>query len=554
VHRLPFTERRRREETVRFEANKHRYQDAFCGLRLRRTRVGATYEAHCRGDACEQFAPVDLIQVFRPLAVESSPVDPPVALPARRPMVSCIMPTRNRAAFVRQALKLFDRQDYPEREIIVVDDDGPWADALDAELHRHPNVRYLRVPPNTSIGEKRNLACEEARGTLIAQWDDDDWFGPQRLTQQVLPILSGQADITGLTTPYFRDQEHDAWWTCSPHLHRNLFEGDVHGGTLVFSRHVWTELSRYPNRSLAEDALFLRLALRRGARLQRLNGEGLFIYVRHASNTWRFPLGTYLRPDAWQRVAPPVLSAEDRAFFAASSAMQASNGLPLVSCIMPTADRRQWVPYAIDYFLRQDYAHRELVVVDDGVDRIHDLVPADERIRYESLPARQILGQKRNTCVEHSRGDVIIHWDDDDWMASHRIQAQVDWMLERGAEVSGFRSMLHHEVGGHTCRTWLYEYPAHLRPWVLGNTLVYSRKFWQRSPFPRVHAGEDARFLFSRPLDHLVVQPVKALDLYVAMVHHTNTSPKLCSGPFWSLWPGDIRAILGPDAERYISS
>ena len=47
--------------------------------------------------------------------------------------------------------------------------------------------------------------------------------------------------------------------------------------------------------------------------------------------------------------------------------------LPLVSCIMPTADRRRFVPQAIRNFLAQDYAERELVILDDGADSIADL-------------------------------------------------------------------------------------------------------------------------------------------------------------------------------------
>jgi glycosyltransferase involved in cell wall biosynthesis len=38
----------------------------------------------------------------------------------------------------------------------------------------------------------------------------------------------------------------------------------------------------------------------------------------------------------------------------------------LVSCIMPTFNRRAFVPQAIRYFLRQDFEHKELIIVDDG--------------------------------------------------------------------------------------------------------------------------------------------------------------------------------------------
>ena len=54
---------------------------------------------------------------------------------------------------------------------------------------------------------------------------------------------------------------------------------------------------------------------------------------------------------------------------------------PLVSCIMPTYNRRRFVPGAIAQFLRQDYLSSELVILDDGADLVGDLVPADPSIR-----------------------------------------------------------------------------------------------------------------------------------------------------------------------------
>src|SRR5277367_3370989 len=110
---------------------------------------------------------------------------------------------------------------------------------------------------------------------------------------------------------------------------------------------------------------------------------------------------------------------------------------PLVSCIMPTADRRRFAPQAILNFLAQDYAGKELIILDDGMDSIADLVPKDERIRYLRSEQKQPLGAKRNECVKVSRGGLIMHWEDDDWSAPHRIRYQVDAMLGERAELSG---------------------------------------------------------------------------------------------------------------------
>ncbi|HWF90349.1 MAG TPA: glycosyltransferase, partial [Pyrinomonadaceae bacterium] len=170
VHRAPFTARRQLEEARRFEASKRRYQDKFCGARLRGEKTD--YRTHCRGDACPNFAPQELIEIKR--AVSSAQLDtlPLQTAPAvvEAPLVSCIMPTYNRRLFVPQAIRCFLRQDYPNLELLVVDDGpNPVADCV-PESDR---IRYIRLDNRATVGAKRNLACEQARGEFIVHWDDD---------------------------------------------------------------------------------------------------------------------------------------------------------------------------------------------------------------------------------------------------------------------------------------------------------------------------------------------------------------------------------------------
>ena len=115
---------------------------------------------------------------------------------------------------------------------------------------------------------------------------------------------------------------------------------------------------------------------------------------------------------------------------------------PLVSCVMPTANRRAFVPQAIRYFLRQDYAKKELLVLDDGSDPVADLVPNSDVIRYIRLPQRMSLGAKRNLACAEARGEVIAHWDDDDWYAAFRLQYQVKSLVSSTAEICGSRQPL----------------------------------------------------------------------------------------------------------------
>ncbi len=222
------------------------------------------------------------------------------------PLISCIMPTFDRRAFVPLSLRHFAAQDWPSRELIVIDDGSePVEDLCDGV----PGVRYFRLPQRARIGAKRNLACREARGELIAHWDDDDWYGPGRLGFQARPILAGDADLTGLRNRFVLSLPGGDFWTTRPELHRRMFVGDLHGGTIMFRRSLFAEGIRYPDEDLAEDAALVREIQRRGRRILPLDNPGLFVYVRHGRNAWRFEVGRFLDPKGWLAgAAPPALS------------------------------------------------------------------------------------------------------------------------------------------------------------------------------------------------------------------------------------------------------
>ena len=541
VWRAPYSARRRRSEARLFDASKRRYQDNLCALRLRDARPG--YEPHCRGEACEHFAPRELITLRRPLPQPAR--EPRIVVSApRQPLVSCVMPTRDRADFALHAIDLFRRQDYPARELLVVDDGD---DDLERRLPDDERIRCVRAPRGESIGAKRNRAIEQARGEFLAQWDDDDWYGPGRLSAQLAPLLANRAELTGLSCPLFFELEPWRFWRVTPALHRRLFVGDVHGGTLAFTRRVW-ERARYPSLSLAEDAALLARARSHGARVERVDGAGHFVYLRHAGNAWRFACGRHLARSGWQPAAEPDLPSQDRAFYAARSRAAQDAGAPLVSCIMPTAGRRAWVPHALDYFARQDYPDRELLVLDDGDDRVEDLVPDDPRIRYVGLDERLVLGTKRNRACELARGEIVVHWDDDDWHAPHRLSYQVEQLERHGAAVCGIRRVLYVDPARHAA--WRYDHLGSSQSWVAGNALAYRRSVWEEQRFPAVQVGEDSRFLAGRRAARpLVLEDHRFL---VGVVHAGNTSPKRTTGPCWTAQPLDeVRTLLGVDWERY---
>lgn len=476
---------------------------------------------------------------------------------AGTPRVSCIMPTCNRRPFVERSLIYFARQDCPNIELIIIDDGDQSVGDLIPDDSR---IRYRRVAPGIKLGDKRNLACDMSNGLIIAEWDDDDWYGPQRLSQQIAPLLKGEADISGLTTR-FLDLERWQGWACSPELHSQMFMRDVHGGTLVFWRWVWERLGPYPSVDIAEDAIFLDKVCRRGALLRKLPNNNTFVYMRHGKNSWRFVTGTHMNPGAWQPLAAEALiPPEDRPFYQAyrkparqparnsallDSPQPAFNpDTPLVTCIMLTPNRHPFVPRAITYFQRQDYANRELLILDDSAGSVEDLIPPDPRIRYVRLNQKLTAGQHRNLACELARGTLIAHWDDTGWIAPHRLAYQVSMLAQHNADLCGANRQIYYDPSAD--RAWLYTYPPDRgRFWVSGNTLLYRKSVWQRTPFAEITGGEDTRFIWSAEAqmlalpDHLIC---------VGMLHNDGPGQPHRTGPHWQPHPiEEVHRLLGED-------
>lgn len=88
---------------------------------------------------------------------------------------------------------------------------------------------------------------------------------------------------------------------------------------------------------------------------------------------------------------------------------------PSVSVLMPTFNRRRWLPRAIESVVAQSYPQFEAIVVNDGGECVEDVVQqfADERLVYVELP-RGGKSKALNVAAGMATGDLICYLDDDD--------------------------------------------------------------------------------------------------------------------------------------------
>jgi glycosyltransferase involved in cell wall biosynthesis len=433
-------------------------------------------------------------------------VPTPVTFTATRPLVSCILPTRNRPRFVIEAVRNFLAQDYPERELVVVDDgETPIACLLPDDRR----IVYVRATGRLTIGDKRNLACTRARGSIIAHLDDDDWYPPTRLSTQVHALCEEGADVVGSSDLHVIDlHSQREWHLAHPHT------GWVAGTTLVYRRELW-QAHPFAPVTVGEDTRFLAAA----SHVVDLRDPRLCVVTVHGHNTTTvYPTDGLWRPGTGQ--ARALLGDRHAAYVEAADATT----VPLVSCVMPTHDRPAFVALAIASFEAQSYPMKELIVMDDGRRPVANLVRGRSDIRYRRLAGSHTIGAKRNAGQALARGSLLCSWDDDDWYASDRLRYQLLPILYGDADITGLESAFMMDLT--TGEVWAASDSLHETMFagnVAGGTLAYRRTVGDRVRFPDTSLAEDAAWLRNSLAQGFRLARLANAGLFIYMRHGHNT-------------------------------
>lgn len=193
-----------------------------------------------------------------------------------KPKVSCIMPTANRQKYIPSAIHYFLSQDYPNAELVIIDD---GVESIIDFIPENSKIHYYYYSePLGTIGIKRNVACEKANGEFIMHWDDDDYYAPEWISQQVNALLTSGADITGLNKVKFyspmlnqsygyEDTDDDKPWIC--------------GATMAYRKSFW-DTHHFIDLHVGEDYDFVWNS---GAKVFAIDYLDGFIAILHAHNT-----------------------------------------------------------------------------------------------------------------------------------------------------------------------------------------------------------------------------------------------------------------------------
>ena len=220
--------------------------------------------------------------LLAPAAATPSAASPSILKAQARlplPLVTVVVPTCDRPAFVKLALQQIAQQTIENLEVLIVDD-TPGRDQshsyLEGAAVDRLSIRVVRPPTTTqhSIGALRQMAARAATGDIIVHWDDDDMYAPDRIEKQVAPIASGLADLTTLRYSYFL--------ALPAGVFHEVEDGGTFMGSLAYRRSLVDEFE-FADVSLGEDLHFADRATSACHTHQIVEGVAS-VYVRHTGD------------------------------------------------------------------------------------------------------------------------------------------------------------------------------------------------------------------------------------------------------------------------------
>ncbi len=199
--------------------------------------------------------------------------------------------------------------------------------------------------------------------------------------------------------------------------------------------------------------------------------------------------------------------------------------VPFVSVCTPTFNRRPFIQTMFECFKNQTYpkSRIEWIIVDDGTDKIQDLISASNipQIKYFSLDMKLSLGAKRNYMHEKAKGSIIVYFDDDDYYPPERIEHAVERLTQSPKALCAGSSELYiyfkHIQQMYQCGPYG---PNH----ATAGTFAFKRELLEKTQYES-HAAlaEEKAFLKDYTIPFVQLDPMKTILVFS---HEQNTFDK----------------------------
>ena len=200
--------------------------------------------------------------------------------------------------------------------------------------------------------------------------------------------------------------------------------------------------------------------------------------------------------------------------------------IPFVSVCTPTYNRRPFIDTMIECFNHQSYPKNKIewIIIDDGTDKIGDLVKSHPNVTYYEYDKKMTLGRKRNVMHKKCRGDIIVYMDDDDYYPPERIQHAVFKLLTNEQALCGGSSEMYIYFK-HINQ--LYQFGPYGEQHATAGTFAFKRKLLKQTKYEDgACLAEEKMFLKNYTIPFVQFDSVKTI-LVFSHVHNTYDKKQL---------------------------
>ncbi len=224
------------------------------------------------------------------------------------PKVSIILPARNEEAFIGRCLHTLTKQDYPNYEVIVINDSSEDAtgEIIRKYADQDPRIIPVDAKPKPDNWMGKNWACiegyERATGELLLFTDADTTFAPDIISKAVNRLVSDNLDAL---TAIPRLLTNDPWTRATlpvlaAFLHTQFSAlkvndskkttGYFYGSFFVMRREIYEEVGTHKvvSQEIVEDAALGRIVKGGGYKMRMVRADDMVdaVWARDGPTLW----------------------------------------------------------------------------------------------------------------------------------------------------------------------------------------------------------------------------------------------------------------------------
>ena len=194
-----------------------------------------------------------------------------------------------------------------------------------------------------------------------------------------------------------------------------------------------------------------------------------------------------------------------------------------VSICTPTYNRRTFIPFLINCVKDQSYPQEliEWIILDDGTDKIKDLVENIPNVVYIESKKKLPIGKKRNMLNDRAKNDIIIYFDDDDFYPIDRVKHAVTALNAKRNYLIAGSSMLFMYYS-HIDK--IYSAGPYHPNHATAGTFAFRKELLEECRFEdNAESAEERYFLKDYKIPMCQLNPLKTI---IVLSHATNTYDK----------------------------